>query len=84
MNLNAPIKLNAAPIKLGAIMLALLFAVYVWPTPYRYAELSRRDRYLISTFLVRINRFTGRADVLTPHQGWICYGNCPSGTNQTR
>ncbi len=82
MNLNTPIKLNAGLLRMGAAVLVVLFAAYVWPTPYRYVELSRRQRYLLSTFVVRINRFTGRADVLDPHQGWVCYGNCPSGANQ--
>ena len=82
MNLNAQMKLRA-PFKLAAVVVAALFAVYIWPTQYRYAELAHRQRYLLSTYVVRINRFTGRADVLAPHQGWICYSNCPSGPSQT-
>jgi hypothetical protein len=44
-------------------MLVLLFFWYVWPTPYRYDHISR--------YLVRMNRFTGKTEVLQGYGGWI-------------
>ena len=44
-----------------AIVVALLFACTVWPTPWRYEHPCTR--------LVRINRFTSRADILLDDGG---------------
>ena len=42
-------------------------AAWVWPTIYRY------EKIIVSqdTYLVRIHRITGHADILVPEEGWI-------------
>jgi hypothetical protein len=50
-----------------ALVLAVLFALLVWPTPYQYQHLDKG----YGLGLVRINRITGRLDVLT-WSGWDC------------
>jgi len=50
------------------VLLILVAAVaWVWPTLYRY------DKILVDqdTYLVRIHRITGHADILVPEEGWI-------------
>jgi hypothetical protein len=44
------------------------FAVYVWPTRYRYDHMSLDGR---SDYLVRIDRFSGTAEFLYPGTGWM-------------
>lgn len=41
--------------------LAVLFAVYVWPTPYNYFQSG--------THTFRVNRFTGETKMLS-YEGW--------------
>lgn len=41
---------------------ALFVLVFFWPGPYRHDQL--RDTVL------RVNRFTGRTEVLSPSSGW--------------
>jgi len=48
------------------ILLILLFAVFVWPTLYRYESMS----YSGNTLLVKIHRITGYTEVLMLNQ-WI-------------
>jgi len=43
-----------------------LFFSIVWPTRYRYDHVLTEDE----TYPVRIDRFTGDADMLTP-DGWV-------------
>ena len=43
-----------------------LFLSTVWPTRYRYDHVLTEDE----TYPVRIDRFTGDADMLTP-DGWV-------------
>ena len=49
------------------LLAALVVAAWVWPTLYRY------DKILVDqdSYLVRINRVTGHADILVPEEGWI-------------
>lgn len=51
--------------------LVALFLAYVWPTPYQVYRMNE-------TYLVRVNRFTGEGQALTPC-GWRGYsdGGCP-------
>ena len=42
---------------LGAVVLSLLlFALFVWPTPYKYYRTESRD------VLIKVNRITGQGD----------------------
>ena len=50
------------------LVLGILGAIaWVWPTIYRYDKID----YDQDTYIVRINRVTGHADILVPEQGWI-------------
>lgn len=51
-----------------------LFAVYVWPTRYRYDHVVTDG----DTYPVRIDRFSGDADMLTPDDGWYPMGDSDS------
>ena len=44
-----------------------LFAAFVWPTPWRYDHMTV-DGNIVP---VRMNRFTGAADMLLPDEGWV-------------
>jgi hypothetical protein len=44
-------------IKLIVIVLVILFAIYVWPTPYRYMPYYRGTK-----FPFRIHRITGKGE----------------------
>jgi hypothetical protein len=46
-------------------LVALLFVVFVWPTPYRI--------YSISGAIMRVNRFTYTVEIFIPSEGWVCY-----------
>ena len=49
------------------LLVLVAAAAWVWPTLYRY------DKILVDqdTYLVRIHRITGHADILVPEEGWI-------------
>lgn len=48
------------------LVVALAFAVFVWPSRWRYDHITvQQDRYL-----VRIERLTGRTEILVPELGW--------------
>jgi hypothetical protein len=52
-----------------AVLVAALlaaFALYVWPTRWRYDHMTVGD----DTYPVRIHRFTGHAYILLPGEGW--------------
>ena len=48
-------------------LISLVFAAFVWPSRWRYDHISVDG----DSYLVRINRFTGHADILVPETGWI-------------
>ena len=50
-----------------AVAVGLLFAVFVWPTPYGYDHLGGLNGVSVP---VRINRFTGRAEMMRG-DGWV-------------
>ncbi len=52
----------------GAGALLLLVVVFVWPTLYRYTEMKSSSL----TLPVRVNRFTGKAEIL--YQDWLPLG----------
>ncbi len=49
-----------------AILLLIIFSIFVWPTAYRY------DRFSDTT--IRTNRFTGETQMLT-FRGWVSPAN---------
>jgi hypothetical protein len=51
------------------LLLALLaaFAAWVWPTRYRWDHLTVDGNFVP----VRIDRFSGDADMLVPDEGWV-------------
>jgi hypothetical protein len=55
--------------RLTLLIVLLVFAAlgaFVWPTRYRFDHITiDGDNYLI-----RIHRFSGRAEILVPEQGW--------------
>lgn len=53
-------------IKLILVVIVVMFASFVWPTLYRYDHLTLGD----SRVPVRINRFTGNAQLLYVY-GWV-------------
>lgn len=52
------------------LTLAWVFAVYVWPTRYRYDHVATDNE----DYPVRIDRLNGNADMLTPDDGWVPMG----------
>ncbi|MFZ2445732.1 MAG: hypothetical protein WAW37_05200 [Syntrophobacteraceae bacterium] len=48
-----------------APIFVVLFALYIWPTPYRYAQVTTRNKIL----QIRINRLTDETYVRTV-KGW--------------
>jgi hypothetical protein len=57
-----------------ALAILVLFAIYIWPTRYRYDHVSTDG----DTYPVRIDRFNGDADMLTPDDGWYPMGDTDS------
>jgi hypothetical protein len=49
------------------IVALAVFASFVWPTMYRYEKITVNS----DTYLVRIQRVTGHADILVPEEGWV-------------
>lgn len=59
-----------SPRWLGPILwvcLLLLFALYVWPTRWHYDHMTVDGNIV----LVRMDRFSGAADMLVPDEGWM-------------
>ena len=49
-------------------LLALaVFAVYVWPTRWRYDHMTVEGDIVP----LRMDRFSGKADMLVPDEGWV-------------
>ena len=49
------------------LLLVGLLAVYVWPTRWRYDHMTV-DGNIVP---VRMDRFSGDADMLVPDEGWV-------------
>lgn len=49
------------------LFLVFLFALYVWPTRFRYDHMTV-DGDIVP---VRMDRITGRTDMLLPDHGWV-------------
>lgn len=55
-------------ILLGVLAVALaIVGVYIWPTAYRYDHMTLAG----SDLPVRINRFTGKTEILQGFTGWV-------------
>ena len=52
---------------LVALLLVLAFATWVWPTRWRYDHMTVEGDIVP----VRVDRITGRADMLIPDHGWV-------------
>jgi len=55
------------------------FAAFVWPTRWRYDHMTM-DSDLVP---VRIDRFTGNAEMLVPDSGWLPVENPPDDASAT-
>ena len=49
------------------LLLVAAFAVYVWPTRWRYDHLTM-DGNIVP---VRMDRFSGDSEMLVPDEGWV-------------
>ena len=49
------------------LLLVAAFAIYVWPTRWRYDHLTMDGNIV----LVRMDRFSDDADMLVPDEGWV-------------
>jgi hypothetical protein len=49
------------------VLLALLVLLLLWSARYRYDHIVVQG----DTYLVRVHRVTGHADILVPEQGWV-------------
>ena len=60
-------------LRLGALFALLItvavlaFALFVWPTRWRYDHMTVEGNIVV----VRINRVSGTADMLVPDDGWV-------------
>lgn len=50
-----------------AAVVVLAFALFVWPTRWRYDHMTVEGNIVV----VRINRMSGAADMLVPDDGWV-------------
>jgi hypothetical protein len=49
------------------VILVVLAALLLWSARYRYDHIIVQG----DTYLVRVHRVTGHADILIPEQGWV-------------
>jgi hypothetical protein len=49
------------------LIVLVVFVVYVWPTRWRYDHMTLEGNIV----LVRVDRFSGDADMLLPDEGWV-------------
>src|SRR5262249_25433490 len=54
-------------LRLMILLLIVAYAVYIWPTRFRYDHVS----YDGNTYPVRIDRLTGDGVMIVPHQAWV-------------
>jgi hypothetical protein len=58
---------RARVMRLVWLLLVAAFAVYVWPTRWRYDHMTVEGDIVP----VRVDRFSGAADMLLPDAGWV-------------
>lgn len=65
----------------AVLLLALLaaFAAFVWPTRWRYDHMTFEGDLVP----VRIDRFSGNADMLVPDSGWLPVETPPDDASAT-
>ena len=63
--MNVAKRISSVSLAIGVAILVVL-GVFVWPTLYRYDHMKLGD----SLYVVRINRLTGRAQILDGFRGW--------------
>jgi hypothetical protein len=66
---GTPMKKSVTLTGLGAVAF-VSFVVYVWLTPYKYDHVSASSG---ASLPVRINRITGKTEILFPGTGWRSY-----------
>ena len=54
-------------IPIAWLLFVVAFAVYVWPTRWRYDHMTV-DGNIVP---VRMDRFSGDSDMLVPDEGWV-------------
>ena len=54
-------------IPLAWLLFIVAFAIYVWPTRWRYDHMTV-DGNIVP---VRMDRFSGDSDMLVPDEGWV-------------
>ncbi len=52
---------------LVGLLLVLAFAAWVWPTRWRFDHMSVEGNIVP----IRVDRISGRADMLIPDEGWV-------------
>jgi len=63
-------------VKIAGFTMIVGFAMFVWPTPYRYAKLTLSGG---GTYIVSFNRFTNNADRFSTREGyWVSYKRATS------
>jgi hypothetical protein len=67
--ITLPLVLRTTRVML-VVLLLLLYVVFVWPTRFKYDHVVSDG----DTYPVRIDRFNGDADMLTPDDGWYPMG----------
>lgn len=69
---------NPASLIRALVLLALVaaFVAFVWPTRWRYDHMTV-DGDIVP---VRIDRFSGDADMLVPDSGWLPVESAPDST----
>jgi hypothetical protein len=59
-----------AAIATAVVVIVVAWLLWIWPTAYRYDQITVEG----DSYPVRIHRFTGRAQMLTPDDGWVPMG----------
>lgn len=53
---------------IGILIIIIIFSIFVYPTPFYY---NIQGTEQTSKSIVRINRFTGKSEMLIPRNGWV-------------